>query len=137
MKSRTTTFFIGVLTGAVGLGVALLLPRYFPLRRAVVPVWSRQDVVEKGFADFRKGTEILGRWDVGPIAKECISDFDSMAIGHARLGLVFAADSGRYLVLLFPSDRDQWGRSVADRVMAYVYDTEAKSLIGKFWVPMA
>lgn len=137
MKSKAATFFTGALTGALVVAVALLLPRHVSLRRSSIPEWNRQDVVQKGFADFRKGSPVLERWDVGRVAEECLSDFQSMAVGHARLGLVYGVGDGRYLVLMFDADHDEWGRDVTDRVIAYVYDTRAKTLVGKFWAPMA
>ena len=129
-------FLGGAITGALLLALALSLPRYVSFRPSAIPEWNRQDVAEKGFANFRKGSPVLARWDVGQIAEVCLADFHSMAVGQARLGLVHGVGDGRYLVLMFASDRDQWGHSVADRVMAYVYDTQAKSLVGKFWVPV-
>lgn len=60
-----------------------------------------------------------------------------MSAGQARLGLVYDAKDGRHLVFMFSADRDQRGRSVDDRVIAYVYDEQTKKLVGKFWVPMS
>lgn len=57
--------------------------------------------------------------------------------GDAELGPAYISEDGKRLILVFDCPRDEWYRSVADRVIAYVYDFEQKKLIAKFWVPMA
>lgn len=137
MKSNVWVFLAGTLIGALVLATALLVPRYVAFQRSEIPHWSRQEVIQKGFADFRNTKPIVARWDIGPVAETCLSDFHSMADGRAQLGLVYESSDGKFLVLMFSADRDKWGRYVTDRVITYVYDTQTKKLFGKFWAPMA
>jgi len=136
MLSRKTAFIAGVLTVVAVFGIAKVASRFVGFHASTVPQWSREEAWTSGLIRPKEAKPVT-TWGTAAIVEDCLADFRAMHRGDAELGPAYISEDGKRLILVFACPRDEWYRSVTDRVIAYVYDFEQKKLIAKFWVPMA
>ena len=138
MKISSISLFLGLFIGiALGVIGSHVFRRVISWHSPSVVMWTREEAKQQGAWSFRTEYEDILQRDIGFVIDQCQSDYNRMARGESRLLSMYKSKSGSMMIVLFDCYRDQCGRDVSDRVLAYVYDAEHRKLIGKFWVPMS
>jgi hypothetical protein len=136
-RSTVAIFVLGIICGVVASLGFRDLPRRFQAHASQVPLWARDKAVQEGAFPFRDSIRILDAQDVGQMIEDCQTDFVGTDRGAMRLLSIYQKAGGETVTLVFDCYRDTQGNDVSDRVIAYIYSRKTRTLIGKFWVPMA
>lgn len=135
--SPLLTFFLGLTVGVLLSFGAKIISHSSSARLPAVPNWSRVKALQEGVLPLEGAVRILDRQDIGVAIEECQDDYARANRGSMRLVSVYEKPGGDLVIVVFNCNRDEVGRDVRDRAIAYVYSRISRTLIGRFWVPKA